>query len=66
MDNYKNFAVGDVVKVKSGGPEMTIESIDDYAAVPGAAPDYQAKCVWFDGKNRKEGFFKPEMLSKVE
>ncbi len=55
-----------MVKVKSGGPEMTIESIDDYAAVPGAAPDYQAKCVWFDGKNRKEGFFKPEMLSKVE
>jgi uncharacterized protein YodC (DUF2158 family) len=33
------FGVGDVVRLKSGGPAMTIDSFDE---------DGDAVCVWFD------------------
>jgi uncharacterized protein YodC (DUF2158 family) len=36
------FAVGDVVQLKSGGPQMTISKID------GDNSTY--KCCWFNGK----------------
>jgi uncharacterized protein YodC (DUF2158 family) len=36
------FKEGDVVKLKSGGPKMTIERIDS---------DQSALCIWFDHKN---------------
>ena len=38
--------VGDVVRLKSGGPDMTIENIGKYVHKDGAM------CVWFDGKKR--------------
>jgi uncharacterized protein YodC (DUF2158 family) len=41
------FNVGDVVRLKSGGPEMTIEGIGKHGL--GAVHD-NAKCVWFEGK----------------
>lgn len=37
-----NIKVGDVVELKSGGPTMTVESIDK---IPGQAP--AARCCWF-------------------
>ncbi len=41
--------VGDVVQLKSGGPEMTIELIDTFG------DDHKkAMCVWFDGAKRAE------------
>jgi uncharacterized protein YodC (DUF2158 family) len=54
---------GDVVQLKSGGPHMTIEGIGKYGM--GAATD-QAKCVWFEGTKRNEGYFELHMLSKVQ
>lgn len=53
MDQMK---VGDVVKLKSGGPRMTIEEIGDYSPMGSAGHD-QAKCVWFEGAKRMRGAF---------
>jgi uncharacterized protein YodC (DUF2158 family) len=52
MDN--EFKVGDVVRLKSGGPNMTIEGIGKYGPV---ASDDSANCVWFEKTNRKQGVF---------
>jgi uncharacterized protein YodC (DUF2158 family) len=49
-----NFKAGDVVRLKSGGPPMTIEGIGKYSM--GATQD-RAKCVWFEGMKRMEAVF---------
>jgi uncharacterized protein YodC (DUF2158 family) len=46
------FKEGAVVRLKSGGPKMTIDTIDKFGAT----------CVWFDGGERKEGLFKLDSL----
>ncbi len=51
MANLKN---GDVVYLKSGGPQMTIQEIRD---------DGIALCVWFDGKQKFENVFKLDNLT---
>jgi len=56
----QEFKAGDVVRLKSGGPAMTIEGIGKYG--PGASKD-NAKCVWFDGKKRYEQVFELDTLS---
>ena len=50
----EQFAPGDVVALKSGGPTMTIESIEDD----------QAACVWFQAQQQRSGSFKLFMLNK--
>lgn len=35
---------GDVVQLKSGGPPMTVESVDPTGVI----------CVWFDAKNNRQ------------
>lgn len=53
------FAVGEVVRLKSGGPEMTVcnvlEDIDDD----------RVRCQWFAGNKLQDGWFNPESLVKV-
>ncbi len=45
--SQKTISPGDIVQLKSGGPEMTVEWIDEQVAM----------CAWFDGKkNYKEQF----------
>ena len=39
------FKIGDVVKLKSGGPEMTITNMDDSFSI---ISDDAASCDWFD------------------
>ncbi len=59
------FKKGDVVKLKSGGPRMTINDIGDYGYGGGDGFD-QAKCTWFDEKNIiQEHLFTLEQLEKV-
>ncbi|WP_449412581.1 YodC family protein [Pandoraea soli] len=55
-------AKGDVVHLKSGGPAMTIDDIGQY----GYDDSTRAKCVWFDGKTRKEELFALHTLKKSE
>jgi uncharacterized protein YodC (DUF2158 family) len=50
----EQFAPGDVVVLKSGGPSMTIESIEDD----------EAACVWFQAQQQRSGSFKLFMLEK--
>ena len=47
----------DMVQLKSGGPKMTILSLDGSSG--------EALCIWFEGKNRKEEIFDVSRLRKV-
>ncbi|EID0030069.1 DUF2158 domain-containing protein [Vibrio alginolyticus] len=52
-----SFNEGDVVKLKSGGPDMTIVEIDSEGCF----------CQWFDDKGQMmSNVFKPVILEKVE
>ncbi|MFO0682263.1 MAG: DUF2158 domain-containing protein [Sandaracinus sp.] len=51
------FAEGDVVQQRSGGPEMTVKTVE-----PG-----NVQCSWFDAKGKRHvANFKPAELKPVE
>jgi len=52
---------GDVVQLKSGGPDMTVEIIGAFGF---GSSHTQAKCVWFDGKKRYDDLFELTSLKK--
>ncbi len=56
------FEHGDIVRLKSGGPTMTIEEL------PGEIAAYEKSygCVWFKEFDRKYGKFREHALVKVE
>jgi uncharacterized protein YodC (DUF2158 family) len=54
---------GDTVKLKSGGPVMTIKDIGDYA---NSGHDDAALCVWFVGLNKVEDVFDLATLTPTE
>lgn len=45
----EKFKVGDVVRLKSGGPDMTVTSVDPVDYVHSVRKDL-ASCSWFDAK----------------
>ena len=49
-----NFKPGDVVRLKSGGPPMTVEQEEGEGY----------KCVWFEGKKRNSEWFHRDLLEK--
>ena len=51
------FKVGDVVRLKTGGPEMTVEVADE------KSPD--VICTWIAETIRRHGRFKALLLHKV-
>lgn len=51
---------GDVVRLKSGGPDMTIEGIGNYGM---GSTTKRALCVWFDGKKRFQEVFELHTLA---
>jgi uncharacterized protein YodC (DUF2158 family) len=48
------FKPGDIVNLKSSGPEMTVASVRDGIV----------NCIWFDGKRDKRKAFPVETLQK--
>ena len=52
------FKVGDLVRLKTGGPEMTVEAVD------ARSPD--VICTWVAESVRRHGRFKALLLQKVE
>ncbi|RQU40501.1 DUF2158 domain-containing protein [Burkholderia cenocepacia] len=53
------FNVGDIVQLKSGGPEMTVQ------ALPTTATSTVYRCQWFAGKKLESGPFAEESLLLV-
>lgn len=56
---------GDVVKLKSGGPHMTVEAVGDYSGFA-VGPKNGAKCVWFDASKTVSKVFDVAVLEKVD
>lgn len=54
MATGTEFAVGDIVKLKSGGPDMTVQHWEKTYAY--------YTCQWFAGKKLESGDFKAESL----
>lgn len=57
MADMGGFKEGDVVRLKSGGPSMTVELIDETTL--------QISCVWIDKGKQQRGNFAPATLMKV-
>ncbi|MGC2970456.1 YodC family protein [Paraburkholderia aspalathi] len=52
------FKIGDIVQLKSGGPEMTVQSIP-------SSTSSSYRCQWFAGKKLESGPFPEESLKPV-
>ena len=63
MTKSMGFVVGTIVKLKSGGPEMTVkQELLDLIDRP--TGNYQ--CQWFAGKKLEDGIFPGESLDLVK
>ncbi len=49
--------VGDTVRLKSGGPIMTVEHVD--------IETQQVLCAWFDGQEKKLSSFQADALERA-
>lgn len=58
----KKLKVGDIVKLKSGGPDMTIQKVldEDYDDSEGL------RCQWFAGKKLENGWFPISSVEPIE
>ncbi|EMH4156385.1 DUF2158 domain-containing protein [Serratia marcescens] len=52
------FKAGDIVTLKSGGPDMTVKAFM-------SSQGNSFLCQWFAGKKLEQGYFKPESLVLV-
>jgi uncharacterized protein YodC (DUF2158 family) len=61
------FEPGDIVRLKSGGPAMVVESIESHppaARTKGIVGDLQVRALWFDAAAaRQEALFWPHVLA---
>lgn len=55
-----NITKGVTVRLKSGGPLMTVQEISDFSISAGISNG--AMCVWFDGVKPMEKVFDVEVL----
>ena len=54
------FKAGDVVRLKSGGPKMTVSSVSDYYG------ELMVYCDWFDAQKRSTDKFSPLALEMAQ
>ncbi len=59
MATKAKYSIGDIVKLKSGGPEMTVQ------ALPTVSNDYYY-CQWFAGKKLEQGRFPADSIELVQ
>ncbi len=55
----KRLEVGNIVKLKSGGPDMTVRTVPDH-------PEAPYECQWFAGKKLESGRFPHNSLELVK
>lgn len=68
------FKIGDVIQLKSGGPEMTVQDIlgdttskqQTVAYTMAGHSNGELICKWFSGKKLETGIFKPETVDKID
>lgn len=68
------FNIGDVVKLKSGGPDMTVQSIvgvttskmETFAYNNSGFTEGDIICKWFQGTKLESAIFKQQTLEKIE
>jgi len=53
----EDFEIGDVVRLRSGGPKMTVH---------GLVSDGDVVCQWFEGNEVHEESFPKDALKKIE
>ncbi|SGZ17486.1 YodC family protein [Moritella viscosa] len=58
----KEYAVGICVKLKSGGPEMTVKSFSKESGYVNSGH----YCQWFAGKKLESGYFPYDSLEEVK
>ncbi|MBZ9576743.1 DUF2158 domain-containing protein [Modicisalibacter sp. MOD 31.J] len=58
MSSTEKFTVGDTVKLKSGGPIMTVRNYN--------RPNKLYTCQWFAGKKLEMGHFPEDSLELTE
>jgi uncharacterized protein YodC (DUF2158 family) len=56
------FKIGDTVRLKSGGPLMTIEKITPQRSIDGHPFEPSVNCIWFEGPKKATGNFHPNTL----
>lgn len=54
MTQKRRYKTGDIVKLKSGGPDMTVKGYDPL--------DKQLLCQWFAGSKLNAGYFDPDSV----
>jgi uncharacterized protein YodC (DUF2158 family) len=57
------YKVGDIVKLKSGGPDMTVKDVLVDSITDKKTGSY--RCQWFAGKKLDSGIFPRESLVEV-
>jgi uncharacterized protein YodC (DUF2158 family) len=60
----EQFQTGDAVRLKSGGPYMTIMALGDYSGWT-TSPSHTARCIWFEGQKKQETILDVAMLEKA-
>lgn len=56
MARVESIEAGDVVQLRSGGPEMTVVDVDGDTVT----------CHWYNGKNMDGGVFAPVVLKVIK
>lgn len=62
MSEIEEFTIGDVVQLKSGGPDMTVVSLDEDTTLKTS----QVHCQWFEKNRPHSGSFPAAALEKVD
>ena len=63
MAKGTDFAVGTIVKLKSGGPDMTVK---EHILNLSKQPTHNFRCQWFAGKKLEDGVFPSDSLELVK
>jgi Uncharacterized small protein (DUF2158). len=63
MAKGTDFPVGTIVKLKSGGPDMTVK--EHILHHLNKQPTFNFRCQWFAGKKLEDGVFPSDSLEVV-